>query len=69
MVQTCGEMHNVHRTMFSDVNQEAEKEGKKGFSTGHEGLSGDEGSTGKRQSIWRYTYIVNADDIENLPTF
>ena len=55
--------------MFSDVNQEAEKEGKKGFSTGHEGLSGDEGSTGKRQSIWRYTYIVNADDIENLPTF
>ena len=27
--------------MFSDINQEAEKEGKKGFSTGHEGLSGE----------------------------
>ena len=52
-------MHNVQCTphvMFSDVNQEAEKEGKKGFSTGHEGLSGDEGSTGKRQYISRYTH-------------
>ena len=35
----------TRHVMFSDINQEAEKEGKKGFSTGHEGLSGDEGST------------------------
>ena len=31
----------TRHVMFSDINQEAEKEGKKGFSTGYEGLSGE----------------------------
>ena len=69
MVQTGGEMHNVQCTphvMFSDVNQEAEKEGKKGFSTGCQAMRAVQGSD---NTLSRGTHIVNADYIENLLTF